>query len=477
MKNSASSGKGGTTFAPRRPVEVMASKISAGATAQNGTDDLLQRLVSGERREALRVQLANRFPDLPADEIEDAIQYACKSFLDDAEEITAPGQIYAWLRTAAQRSLTKTRIRHDREIAVDPSRGDGLEEIAVEDGGPAQELIELEDDADMEMLVREVASSLSERKRDVLALYGAGYKRPQIAERLGVRERVVKRDLLEIMEGARATLARLVGGGCRRGEPLVMRFVFGSATPDESKAAREHLSHCGRCEMFNERLITWREKAGAMLPAPVAEGASPGVVRSFADSAGEKVAAVKQHVLDGGAQLKQQAIATSSRAVDPTPIAGARPGTAVAVIASCVAITGGAAGYCVEQGVDPLGAARGLIAAAPDEKAPEETPPPPEPEGTGPTYTPAESPVEEEPAPDPEPQPQPNSEPQPNPEPKPKPDPDPEPPPPETSFEPVSPPSTETESGASYEATEPASAPAPEPAPAPPSTGSQQFQP
>jgi len=58
--------------------------------------------------------------------------------------------------------------------------------------------------------------------------------------------------------------------------------------------------------------------------------------------------------------------------VDPTPITGARPGTAVAVIASCVAIGGGAAA-CVEQGIDPLGAAKGLIASAP-----EKTVPPPE---------------------------------------------------------------------------------------------------
>jgi len=86
--------------------------------------------------------------------------------------------------------------------------------------GPADELIELEDDADLEMLAQKVASSLPDRRREVLGLYSAGYKRPQIADRLGVPERVIKRDLLEIMEKARAILARLAGGG-RFGEPLV----------------------------------------------------------------------------------------------------------------------------------------------------------------------------------------------------------------------------------------------------------------
>jgi RNA polymerase sigma factor (sigma-70 family) len=462
----ASANSRGSTFSVHSPVQVVASNPSFGTSLRTG-DDLLPILISGERGKALRAQLVSRYPDLAADEIDDAIQYACRCFLDEAEGITSPGQVYAWLRTAAHRSLGHEAKRHRREIAVDPRGEEAIGQHAADDGGPAQELIELEDDADLEMLVSEVASSLSERKRDVLALYGAGYRRPQIAERLGLRERVVKRELLEIMNEARATLVRLVGGGCRRGEPLVMRLAFGTATPDESDAAREHLAHCGRCQLFNERLIAWREKAGAMLPAPVAEGASPGVVRQITDAAGEKLSSLKQQVLDGGAQLKQHAAATSSRMVDPTPIAGARPGTAAAVIASCVAIGGGAAA-CVEQGADPLGAAKGLIASAPEEKSPEEpTQPPPEAESTGPTYTPVETPVEEEPAvPAPEPSPQPTPEPQPKPEPKAEPA-------PEESFEPASTSSqsTETESESSYEPTE--AAPAPEPNPAPASSGSQ----
>lgn len=470
MSDPASENVGGTTFPARSPVEAVASKSSA-QTASRISDDPLSMLVNGERRKALRAQLASRYPDFSADEIDDAVQYACRSFLDEAQGIAAPGQVYVWIRTAAHRFLGHEAKRHRREIPVDPRGEEVIGQLADDDGGPAQELIELEDDADLEMLVSEVASSLSGRKREVLALYGAGVKRRQIAERLGVGERAVKRDLLEIMDEARFTLARLVGGGCRYGEPLVMRLAFGTGTDDDSKAAREHLAHCGRCELLNERLIAWREKAGAMLPAPVAEGASPGVVRQIADAAGEKFSSLKQQVLDAGAQLKQHAAATSSRVVDPTPVVGARPGTAVALIASCVAIGGGAAA-CVEHGVDPLGAAKGLVASAPEDKAPEETAPPPATESTGPTYTPAETPVAEEPAPDAEPSPQPAPVHQPGPEPKP------EPAEPENSFEPASSSSsqsTETEPEASYEATEESASS--EPAPASPSPGVQQFQP
>jgi len=425
--------------------------------------DLFRSLLRGERGQALRKQLAARYPGASPDAIEDAIQHACKSFLDQAEDITARGQLYTWIRTVAERSLGREADRRHREIAVDPGE-EGLEKISAEAAGPAEELIALEDDADLAMLVEKVSSSLSERGRDVLALYGSGLKRPQIAERLGVPERDVKEQLRLIMDKTRSVVANLAGGGCRRGEPLVMRLVCGLSTPDESIKAREHISHCGRCERFSESLIAWREKAGAMLPAPIAEGASPGVVRRIADSAGERLSALKQHVLDGGGQVKQHAASTYYRAVDPTPLAAARPGTVGAVIASCIAIGGGAATYCVNAGVDPLGAAQGLIASN-SEDQPEQASPP-ESESTGPTYTPAESPAAEEPAPAPEPTPQPEPEPQPKPQPEPEPQ-------PADSFEPVTPAyqSSETESESSYEATE--AAPAAEPAPAPASSGPQ----
>ena len=233
MQSRAAARKGGSTFAPRSPVEVVSSRSSTGSPTRN-RDDLLPILISGERGKALRAQLASRYPDLSADEIDEAIQYACKSFLDEAEGIDAPGQVYTWIRTAAYRSLGHEAKRHGREIAVDPGGEETIGQFVADDGGPAQELIELEDDADLEMLVSEVASSLSGRKRDVLALYGAGCRRRQIAERLGVGERAVKRDLLEIMDEARATLVRLVGGGCRLGEPRVIRLPQKKANPEEA---------------------------------------------------------------------------------------------------------------------------------------------------------------------------------------------------------------------------------------------------
>ncbi|HEX4669276.1 MAG TPA: sigma-70 family RNA polymerase sigma factor [Solirubrobacterales bacterium] len=399
------------------------------------------------------------------EEVADAIQTACKRFLEHAEGISEPGQIYSWIRTTAHRVLQREDERHGRE---EPRKSiDGLAGLAAEEPGPAEELISSEDDADLAELVEEVYSSLPDRGREILALYGAGYKRPQIAERLGLSDRVVKRELLEVMDAARSAVARLAGGGCRHGEPLVLRSVCGLATAAEEAHAREHLARCGCCEIFSERLIAWREKAGAILPVPAAEGASPGLVERVLHKSAEGLSSIKQHIVDGGAQAKQQVAAGYYRAVDPTPLAVTRPGTVATALATCILAIGGGATYCVQQGVNPLGAARGLIASAP-ESEPEPPAPSPEPESTGPTYTPVE-PTETEEAPAPEPTP--TAEQEPDPKPKPKA----EPPPPEDSFEPVSPAYASSEGGTeeTYEASEAAPVESTQSAPAPAQPGPQ----
>lgn len=428
-----------------------------------GAEVPLQDMVRGERGRALRVQLASWHPDCSAEEVADAIQTACKRFLEHAEGISEPGQIYSWIRTTAHRVLQREDERHGRE---EPRKSiDGLAGLAAEEPGPAEELISSEDDADLAELVEEVYSSLPDRGRDILALYGAGYKRPQIAERLGLSDRVVKRELLEVMDAARSAVARLSGGGCRHGEPLVLRSVCGLATAAEEAHAREHLARCGRCEIFSERLIAWREKAGAILPVPAAEGASPGLIERALHKSAESLSSIKQHLVDGGAQAKQQAAASSYRVVDPTPLAVARPGTVATAVATCILAIGGGATYCVQQGINPLGAARGLIASSP-ESEPEPPAPSPEPESTGPTYTPVE-PTETEEAITPEPTP--TAEQEPDPQPKA------EPPPPEDSFEPVSPAYASSEGGSeeTYEAPEAAPVESTQSAPAPAQPGPQ----
>jgi RNA polymerase sigma factor (sigma-70 family) len=459
--------RGGSTF-PVRGSVVVVNPSPSSPTAPSEAEELLRPYVSGERGGKLRSQLAALHPNSPKEKIEEAIQAACDRFVDKAEGISAPGQVYSWVRTTAHRLLSREEDQRLRELPIDPTH-ERLQEVAAEDLGPAEEAIAHEDEAELATLVREVSDSLPERKRDILALYGSGYKRPEIASRLGLSERAVKRDLLEIMDEARAAIARKAGGGCLRGEPLVLRFAYGLASVAEAEQARLHMKGCHRCEGLWEKLDAWREKAAVILPAPAIEQASPGLLGRLAHRTADGLASVKQQVLGGASHAKQQALAgasqakqqiatTYSRAVDPTPLAGARPGTVAAVLVSCVTIGGSAATYCAQNSVDPIGAAAGLIAGGEEEsKTPPESSPPTEtPEATA-VVPPAPTPEVEQPAAETEPAPAPEEEPKPTPEPS--------PPPPEQSFEPASPNYPAVEAEAEYQAPETSSSESARPAP------------
>src|SRR6202000_193042 len=140
---------------------VMAHPRRDGTDHPGSTDELLRTFSrEGWRGGALRAQLADRFPDRPADDIEDAVQSACVAFLTEGQKITDPRAAYAWIRTAAHRALTHELRRRRRQVAAGPGGGP-LGEAAADGPGPAEELIGLEDESDLEVLVREVASSLS----------------------------------------------------------------------------------------------------------------------------------------------------------------------------------------------------------------------------------------------------------------------------------------------------------------------------
>jgi len=417
------------------------------------------------RGRALRAHLAEQFPRRPKDQIEDAVQTACRAFLDEADGITDPGSAFSWIRTAAYRSMIHELRAQDRAVALDSTEGEVGARVVVDDGpGPVEELMDLEDTEELEVLVREVASSLSDKRRQILTLWAGGMKKPEIAAELGFSEREVKRGLEDVMRHAREVLARRAGGGCEEGESLVLRFACGLTEVGEAVRAKAHLDHCSDCSTFVEELETWREKAGLVLGPAAIEVAHPGLVGRVVGRAGDAISSVKRNVLGGAAQVKQQAAAGYARTPDPTPLAGVRPGAVAAVVAGCLAVGTGAATYCAQQGVDPLTAATSLVAGTQEEEAEPPAPPTKEPQtpivsggseeaaASVPAYEPAEetppptesaSQVKEPPA---------KSEKEPTPEPEPEPAPEPEvTPPPEAAFEPSSPDYTATESAGTSE--------------------------
>jgi hypothetical protein len=180
----------------------------------------------------------------------------------------------------------------------------------------------------------------------------------------------VKRLMEQVLTIGRAELAEMAGQGCEAGRDGVARFAFGLAGPREARLAQLHLATCERCGLMYERLDLWREKVAALLPLPpIAEAhthvvervvhAGSDLVSSSPTQAAESPAGIRRHVSGALGHLREHATGLYYRTVDPTPLAGVRPGAVAAAVAGCLAIGGGAT-YCVQQGADPLTALTGL---------------------------------------------------------------------------------------------------------------------
>jgi RNA polymerase sigma factor (sigma-70 family) len=351
------------------------------------TRGLIERIVSGERGAKLRSQVVSWHPGVSREEIDEAFQEACLLAGWGCRGQTE-GEVYAWLRTTTHRELghmrRRSRSRAQRELLVDVTAPEfGL--AAVEERRPEDALFEQEDQAELEQVTHSVLARLSERQREIVVLYSHGQRRSEIAEHLGVTPRSVKRALERILAEGRDELLRRAGRGCESGESLVARLAFGLASSRETRQAQLHLASCPRCGALYERLDCWREKVAALFPVPaIAEQAHPGVLEralhgtadalsSIRHRASDGVGAAREQVADATAHAKQQAVEAYYRVVDPTPLAGVRPGAVAAAVAGCLAIGGGAT-YCVEQGFSPMRAFSGVMATKGHEPKPAEKP-------------------------------------------------------------------------------------------------------
>jgi RNA polymerase sigma factor (sigma-70 family) len=330
------------------------------------TRALLEAIARGRRGEQLRATVAAWNRGATREQIDEAFQEACARAARLCTGQTM-GEVYVWLRTTTHRQLGEMRERVRHEIPVDVSNA-AFESTDGSLASPVEVLIEREDRAEIDRLTLALLDRLAERERQIAVLHSHGLARAEIAEHLGVTPRIVKRSVESILATGRDQLVRLVGFGCPDGHELVARYAFGLAASREARHAQLHLLSCARCGTMYERLDGWRERVAALLPVPPAAEAhtdiAERVVQAGADalSSGQPPphAGLRRHLTDAVAHARDQATAAYYRSVDPTPLAGARPGAVAAVVASCLAVGGGTTYYCVERGADPFAALAGL---------------------------------------------------------------------------------------------------------------------
>jgi DNA-directed RNA polymerase specialized sigma24 family protein len=329
------------------------------------THRLIDEFARSWRAGALRAQLAARSLWATEDEVADAVQEACTRASRHWRGSSMP-ELYRWLSVVAGNVLVDAYRERGRES---PAPNMALTGDDFSSADPEKVALEREDQAEVDALARAIVDRLSERQQQITALHAEGQRRPQIARHLGLTDRIVKRELEEVFALGRDELVQLAGCGCDEGRRAIARLSFGLAKAREVRDAQLHLLGCSQCAALYDRLEEWRGRVASLLPVPVASSSDPRWVASAVDhvaaflgDGGRGVAraasGVRQHASALVGQAKQQAGSAYYRAVDPTPLAAVRPGTAAAALASCLAIGGGTT-YCLNQGVSPLSPFRG----------------------------------------------------------------------------------------------------------------------
>ncbi len=325
---------------------------TAHPTATDRTRELLEAIAGGARGAQLRAQVAAANRGSTPEQVEEAFQEACLRATRGCRGQTM-GEVYVWLRKTTGTLLKDQRERLKREVLVDQTAS----EFHLEDPSatrPEDEVIRREEHAELDALTRTILDRLCERERTIAILHSHGYARKEIAQRLGLTPRVVKRSVEEVLATGRSQLAKFTGYGCADGHQLVSRYAFGLVAGNEARQAQMHLATCKPCSAMYERLDVWRERVAVLLPVPPVavehQEAIGRVMHAGADAlaASDGRPGVRQHITETATQIREHVTSTYLRVADPTPLSGVRPSAMAAAVVGCIAVGGGAT-YCVQQ--------------------------------------------------------------------------------------------------------------------------------
>jgi RNA polymerase sigma factor (sigma-70 family) len=444
-------------------------------------DARVSQVITKHERSLMRVA---RHWSLTRDDALDAYQRALEIYVRRLDSLDPTTEI-AWLKVVVKHEALAIRRQHGESFPVD---GSDLDAQPADTQRPMDELLAARERIDRSA---EALRRIKPDEAKALMLKAQGLSYQEIAEQLSWTYTKVNRSITE----GRARFLKLyaeieAGAECERFEPTLAALVAGTATADALLELRPHIRNCATCRATVRELHATRlGRLGALWPVPALVAPLRWAARQLRDRSREAAtdhvdaahddriyAAIAQssppsvddarprvvewalqRAGDGMASAKQHATSAYARAADPTPLAGVRPGAAVAAVAGCLAVGGGTT-LCVTQGVDPIGSLAHVVTPARDQKRAE--PPkrraPRRRASATPTPTPTTTPVAIS-TPAPSPQPTPEAQPQRTPTPTPTP-----PPAPEEEYEPVAP------ATAASTAPSTSAPPSRTPAPAPP---------
>ena len=341
--------------------------------SESGPDARVSQLIARHERSLMRVA---RHWSLCRDDALDAYQRALEIYVRRLESLDPATEI-SWLKVVVKHEALAVRRLRSESVPFDEV---DLDAHAPESQRPVDDLL-----AGRERVNRS-AEALRRIKPDeakALVLKAQGLSYQEIGDTLSWTYTKVNRCITEGRARFLKVYAEIEAGEeCARFAPTLAALVGGTASADALLELRPHIRNCSACRATVRELHATRlGRLAALWPLPalvaplrwvsgrlrdgdVPEDVRielPGQVRSrFVDwslqRGSEAVTSVKQH-----------AVSAYSRAVDPTPLAGVRPGAAAAAVAGCLALGGGTT-YCVTRNVDPIGGLANVVAPAPERK-------------------------------------------------------------------------------------------------------------
>ena len=272
-----------------------------------------------------------------------------------------PATELAWLKVVVKHEALAIRRQHTETLSVDDIDQSGNAR-AIDEQRPVEDLL-----AGRERVQRS-AEALRHLKPDearALMLKAEGLSYLEIATKLGWTYTKVNRCITEGRARFLTAYAAIeTGTECERFAPTLTALAEGSASAGALIGLRPHIRHCAHCRATIRRLHATRlGRFGALFPMPALVAATHwvrvrlGRAESREPAPGDPMPGLHHEALprtgDALAGLKQHAAGAYARALDPAPLAGIRPGAAVAAVAGCLALGGGAT-YCVKEGVGPI---------------------------------------------------------------------------------------------------------------------------